>query len=137
MSQAASIKEREFTSDEKVIFELGVNEGERRMRNAARRAYHKGLTEGLKRRDRFINVLRVANHHLWEELTRMVKYEPIEGEGLLISWDLAEALVRRLKLNRPDCHYAGRLQRLINQSEHKLQDLFEEMERELARAEMQ
>jgi len=31
-----------------VIFELGVNEGERRMRNAARRAYHKGLTEGLK-----------------------------------------------------------------------------------------
>jgi len=67
----------------------------------------------------------------------MVKYEPIEGEGLLISWELAEILVQRLKLNRPDYYYAGRLQRLINQSEHKLQDLFEEMERELAQAEMQ
>jgi len=120
-----------------VIFELGVNEGETRMRNAARRAYYKGLTEGLKRRDRFINELRATNRHLWKELTRMVKYEPIEGEGLLISWELAEILVQRLKLNRPDYYYAGRLQRLINQSEHKLQDLFEEMERELAQAEMQ
>jgi len=60
-------------------------------------AYKLGLLDGGNRSQQTINCLKKTNGHLWNELTRLDKYQPLEENAIKLSVQMAESIIKSLK----------------------------------------
>ena len=89
--------------------------------SVVKRVYKLGFKEGLNERQKLVNTLRITNHNLWQELTRLDTNEPTEGIWISISF--AEELVTALQRSKRNKFYVEELRRRIRKSNLKLKKL--------------